>query len=584
MSLVKRNILVLLIFILSLLLNIYGIWWAGPDKERLNLVFDNKETVEALSDEMVNSREDLYKGVWYYGQPPQYEEREITVAMGYGKSLRVNRSIIDSARSYLLRSYAPDEQAVLKALSNMNPSKLNFNPKFFSYGGLYLYLLGIFLKVLSMFRVITLSSNVSYYFLHPEQMGAIFTLGKVFGAVFTSLSIYFVYLVGSSLYSRRTGLIAALFFSITPAVVTWSHQMKPYTFTFFWMLLSLYMCIKLFNHDDIKHYIFAGLSAGLTAGSLFTYGIVVLCIPIIQFIKNIKNGVKSALFSLFEKKMWLGFLFFVIGFILVNPYFILSILSLTELRHVNSIWPFSFSFFSILYYLRHIVLAAFGLPVWLLIISGIVFAIFRRTKEDILLLLLLFPVIIYFSCSTTHWMHYGFFIVPILILLGARLMDSWLAQKKGWKVAGIFFLVVTLIYTFSYSLSIDIVAGRKNIRTIAGEWINENIPHQASIGMTGLPAPYWAPPFNFFKYKIIITYMKEEVLKKEKPEYFILSEYQWLRGCGYDKMMLYLKDYKEIKRFEKKLKFLFLEFSRNDNSPHDWYHFNPTILIFKRKS
>ena len=534
---------------------------------------------------MVKSRDELYQGMQYYLQPQQYEERLVKITAKNGKTLEVSRTLINSARSFLLRSYGPDEQATLKAISNMEPSRLNFNPRFFFYGGLYLYLLAAFLQLLSLFGIITVRPDISYYFLHPEQMGMLFTAGKVFGAIFASLAVYFVYKTGSRLYNRRTGLIAALVFSITPAVTAWSHYLNPYAFTLFWMMLSLFLCAKLFGSDETRYYAFSGLSAGLAAGSLVLYGFVVFSIPAIQFLKNLKNGFRAAVFSLFDRKIWFALLFFMAGFFLTNPYI------LTYFRHLSSeastaatYFPFKLSLANIWYYLRHTVLAAFGLPAWLMAGCGCLYALLKREKEDILLLLLLFTAVVYFSCSMAHFMHYGLFIVPLLILLGARFVDRLLAQKGLFKIAGILSLAVILICTFSYSLSIDIAASRKNTRTAAGEWINKNIPAGAVIGMTELPSPWRTPPFNFFGYQLAITGWSESELKKASPEYFIVEEHQWLRGYTYGRMAVFLKDYEAHKKFENYPRILGLQFRRDGNAPWDWPDINPEIIVFRRRA
>jgi len=571
--------------ILSLCLNIAGTRWAGPDDERISLVFGDTETVEAFSAEMLKSREELYQDIQYYDQAQKYEERQISVNLKDGRTIRANRTVIDAARSYLLRSYAPDEQATLKAISNMEPARLNFNPRFFFYGGLYLYPLAAFLWLLSLSGVITVRPDISYYFLHPEQMGMLFIAGKVFGAIFTSFAAYFVYKTGSRLYNSRTGLIAALIFSVTPAVTVWSHYLNPYAYTLFWMMLSLFLCTKLFDSDETRHYVFSGLSAGLTTGALSMYGLVVFSIPVIHFLKNLKNGFRAAVFSLFDRKIWLALLFFAAGFLAVNPCILTYLKQLSsEISSAAGYYPFRLSLVSVRHYLRYTVLAAFGLPAWLMVACGSLYALLKHRKEDVLLLLLLSAAVLYFSCAMTNYMHYGLFIVPLLILLGARLVDSLLARKNLLKIAGILSLSAVLVYTFSYSLSIDIAASRKNTRSAAGEWINESIPAGAVIGMMELPSPWRTPPFRYFDYRISVTGLNEGELKKTDPEYFIVEEHQWLRVYTYGRVRAFLKDYEELKKFENYPSVLGMQFRRDGNSPWDWPDINPEIIVFKRRA
>jgi len=581
----KYFIYVTLIFFLSLFLNISGSWWAGPDKNRLKLIGD-KELVEALSEEMVKSREELYSGIQYYDQEQKYEDREIKIFLQNNKTIKVKRTLLDAVRSFLLRSYAPDEQATLKALSNMKPSRLDFNPGFFVYGGLYLYLIAIFLKVLSIAGIVKLVPDISYYFLHPEQMGIIFTAGKIFGAIFTSLTVYLIYRAGCLLYTRRAGLISAFLFSITPAVVAWSHYLNPYTFTFFWLLLSFCICIKLFENELPGYYILAGLSTGLTAGSLSTYGFIIFAVPVIHFMKNYSRGIKRAFFSLLDKRMWLALLFSIIGFLMVNPYWIASFRQvLNEFKKAGEYYRFTPHPFRWFIYLRYTVMSMLGFPLWLVAMCGVLYAFFKRRKEDILLIFLLLPPLIYFASSMTRFMHYGLYIIPFLLLLTGRLLDSWLKKSENrllW-ITGIFVIAIITFYTFSYTLAINLAAMRENTRSLAGKWVNENIPEGTGIGMPELPSPWRTPPFRYLDYRMVITYWDTQILAREKPEYFIVSEYQWLRGYGYKNMLSYLREYEEVKKFEYFPDILGLKFKRDKNSPWDWPDFNPQILIFRRR-
>lgn len=170
-------------------------------------------------------------------------------------------------------------------------------------------------------------------------------------------------------------MIAAFIFSITPAVVYWSHcYAKPFAFALFWMILSLFMCLKLFNQNNNKSYILAGLSAGFVASSVLTYGFIFFSIPIIQFFKNSKKGIRIAFLSLVERKMWLALIFFIIGFFITNPHWIPDFkYAFADLKGVRAQYPFSLSISRFFYYLRHTLLSAFGFPELLLMICGIIY-------------------------------------------------------------------------------------------------------------------------------------------------------------------------------------------------------------------
>ena len=73
--------------------------------------------------------------------------------------------------------------------------------------------------------------------------------------------------------------------------------------------------------------------------------------------------------------------------------------------------------------------------------------------------------------------------------------------RKNFKLLGNIIVFFVLAWTFLYSISYTRIFMQKNIRDIAGEWINENIPEKAKIGLLQMPAPYRTPPFQFYRYR-----------------------------------------------------------------------------------
>lgn len=440
---------VFLAFLLSLCLNIYGIWWAGPSDERIILVFSDHSMVDRLSPAMLQSRDDIYQGIEYYDQPQDYRDYDISIDGHNTQTVR--RSLLDSARSYLLRSYAPDEHATLKAIGNMNPSRFDFNPGFFLYGGLYIYTVSIFLKLMSIAGVVKTIPDISYYFMNPGQMGLLFTYGKLISALFVSAAVFFVYLCGELLFGRRAGLIAAFLFAVTPAVVVWSHYLNPHAFTLFWMMLSLFTVLRLYRSRKINDYIKSGFTAGLAAGSLLTYGFVILALPIVQFTINVKDGFRKAAASVLSKNMWIALVACIAGFLLVNPFWLFSLKQVVMEFNAASIhWRFAPTPGNLFYHFRHVIMAGLGFPLWLTSIFGFFAAVAGRRKEVLLLVILFLTALIYFSFSTTRFMHYGLFMYPLLILLAAGFLERLIAGKKLMRIAGL----TVLLAVFSYTLPI----------------------------------------------------------------------------------------------------------------------------------
>lgn len=594
MNFIRKNILVLLILILSLFLNIYGIWWGVPNEDIANIVFGSKDSLNQMAEEMKVSRDEIYKTFRHYSG--RWDSSEFSKI--HKERAKTEKWKIDAMRTYLLRSYGTDEQIPLVSLSNMKPSKFNFLPGIFVYGGLYIYGLGAFLKSCSILHLINLNSDELFYLLHPAEMGKLYIFGRLFGAIFCSLTVWVIYLIGSFLYNRKVGLIAAFLFVVTPAVVQQSHYLRPYAFGLFWLMLSFYYSVRILKSDEKRLYILAGIFAGLAAGSLTTYGIALLFIPIAHFLRDFSAKKIS--------RLLLGIICFAAALLIVNPYYLITPSEvIAEFKMSKNWWGFHPSPERLFYFVRHNLLDMFKLPLWIAVAAGFIYSLYKRKKEDILILSILIPLTLYMAFTTTYNVHYSLPLVPFLILLGARFFDEMIYNEiplnppftKGGirgirrlnvystkiKHVIIISLVAVISYTFIYSFSWDRIAAKRNVKTEAGEWIMNNIEPGASIGLVYHPSPFNTPPFNPFKYKIIPTDWNKEVLAKEKPSYFIVEEYTYLPHGSLKDLEDFLNNYEVIKDFEKNPKFLGLEFKRRENRPIDSCFVNPEILIFRRK-
>ncbi|MCD6407714.1 hypothetical protein J7L87_01525, partial [bacterium] len=83
-------------------------------------------------------------------------------------------------RSYfnLIRTFHPDEEIIIKSLSNMNPEKFDFNPHYFVYPAFFIYIVGGVLFLLHLFEVVKLIPDITFYFLNPDEMAKLYLTGR----------------------------------------------------------------------------------------------------------------------------------------------------------------------------------------------------------------------------------------------------------------------------------------------------------------------------------------------------------------------------------------------------------------------
>lgn len=564
--------IVIFISLLSLYLHLYGINWGIPDEQVSSMIFKNREQIATFIPLMLTTHQEIREMQIYYGAPykPHYRpDEKITID---GKKT-VSKEIINSCRSYFTRSSGADEQAVIVALSKMSPSRFEFNPHFYEYGGVYLYPMGFFFYILSKFKVIKTTPDMSFYFLNPEEMGKLYIWGRVFGAIGALISIVVFFLICKDLFNNKIlNYLLTLLYGTSAGFVVWSHYLKPFSYGMLWFLLTLYALIKFYKSEKEKWLYIASGFAGLSFGTLLSYGYIYWAIIVfILFAKtNIQWKIKNICFT--------G-LIFLITFFITNPYVILSYKEfIQELKYLKAYWHRDISLNAINIFLFNTMRYGLGAFLWFIILIGFIGGIiYKPEKLSFILLFIILPAFFYFAFTTAEWVHYSIFLYPLFII-SAGLFFARTRFKNVITSCLIIVSLYTILYTFSYVK----LFGMENTREEAGRWINENILLSEKIGLLEAPSPWRTPPFRFLEYDICIAADKKEI-EKEKPEYFIVSEYQWLRGPGMETIKNILSDYEIFNKFEREPSILGIQFKHPENIPYDWCHPNPVILIWKRK-
>jgi len=576
MNTMKKN----LFYIFSIILvcgffHFAGIRWGVPDRERINLVFGNEERMKQVMPLMRESYDELkefqvYNDVRY---PGWYNTQEEMKLLFDGKKISVPKEIMNSCRSYLLRSYGADEQAALVSLSKMDPKKLDFNPRLFGYGGMYLYPLGLAVELSSLLGINKVTSDSGFYLLNPEKMGRLFILGRIYGAFFAVMAVLVFYFICLKVYKdQNLSFILTLLFGICPAFVAWSHYLKPYSSGLFWVVLAIWSGWKFKEKENIRWLLLSGLFAGLSFSSLLSYGYVLFFVILLVIFSRINSLLKV------KYVIYTGIVFFITYF-LCNPYVLINWSNFCdEIVRIGTYWQPLHFIESLKFYLSTSLRYGMGVYLWILLSAGVLLAMtVKPKKEDLLFFCTIVPAFLYFSRTTGQWVHYSLFLYPFIFLLGCRGIQKIKSKKLIYII-----LFSGVIYTAIYTGSYIRFFWQENIRTEAGYWINKNIPFDSKVGLLEAPSPWRTPPFRLLDYKLVLTGEKK-TLAEEKPEYFIVSEYQWLRGFGLPAMKEFLSDYELIKRFEKIQSLMGMKFRYPEVIPYDWCHPNPVILIWKRR-
>jgi len=557
----RKDKFLIFLILLGLIIYLPGIKWGLPSRELNGLYFYEEKNLKRTLEEIKKYKEPIWKGYGYYfALHPEEEEKKLP------------RNLYNP-----IRSYHPDEYFVIKVLASMNPGKFDFNPYQFAVGGVYLYLVGVFLFLFSKTGIIKLTKDLNFYFFNPGEIGKFYIVGRTITTFYGIGVLILSFLISKKIFKKEVNsFLTAILILFSPLIILNSSYMYVDIPGLFWVMMCLYFSIKTLENPSYKNFFLTGIFSGLACGtkiSLFVSIFIPFITSILIYSKNIKKIILSLIYITGS---------FLISFGITNPYFFITFpLPLVELKQHT---PLSFSGKFYLNSLGY----GIGLLPFILCVAGIFLNKDNfKEKNRILLFIWCIFYFLFISVFSKNYARYILPVVPPLIILG---INYWLENFKI-KILRKTILFFCFLYSFLYGLSYKSLLIKENVRTEAGKWIKENIPYGKSIGVCEVPWQFQMPPFDYFVYKVKVINYDFEKLKKELPDYFIISSFQGeippypsnLQKKRIDFWRKFINSnlYSPLKTFQKFpstgiIKFKFRKL------PEDLIYINPTIIIFKK--
>ena len=448
------------------------------------------------------------------------------------------------ARSALnpIRSYHPDEYAILKSLSGMSPSRLDFDPGFFGWPALQMYLVGAALQVASWTGLARVAPDVNFYFRNPEAMARLYEVGRVVTLLFALGCVAITWRASTRLFGQEGGAAAALLLAVTPLFTINARYLTADIPMLFWISLTLLASTHILKKGAGRRwYVLAGIFLGLAAGTRYQGALAAIVIATAHVMRKLdaeqarttnRGRWRLVLRSLASRELWLAAGVSAVVFLAVNPYVLLRPAQfcrelageLRGARNPMSNWKsallfgdamldFLFALTALASLLMALVrkdrklifiLIGFGLPAFFLWVN-------RPVMVRYMMPALLLPVLLVaWAFATLH--RRG-------VEIGKR------ASNIAAPVLLIILLASTSLHSFSYTLLF--ADPTRDTRTTAGTWIARNIPEGATIGVVSEPWQFELPPINPNRYNIVVVEPSPEALAATTPDYFISSDLQF---------------------------------------------------------
>ena len=551
---------------LALALGCYGSRWGLPSEERSGMVLPpGLEHDGAFKDSLATSYSELYRKLEENRRLPIDEIHErIDIAPAHGQPSPL---LLNSYRSFLLRSENPDEQKSLSQLARMRPSQWRFEPLWVDYGGAYLYPLGAWYAALSAVRLIRLSSDIRLYVDEPARIAAIFWTGRLWSALSIAVCAALVAALARDLGGAAAGWFAGLLFLALPETQMTAHTLKPYGWATLWALIGLRLLFEYLDEEDSRAALAAGVAFGLCVGSTIAYWFVGAALWLAFALKNDRRWRDPVIASLLAAA----------AAVMTNPYLVWHPRAYAaEFQYLNGAFPVELSVRRVVDFCWGFLPAGMGLvAAWSTLATALYAGLRRGTDAKVRLIAWMFLagcVQLALRVADPGFLRQFF---PFFAI-GAVALAAAIPERGKAKLAVAALLVVALLDAGTRAgaelWSMHVESAGRSTRLEAGRWVAEHLASGTEIGLVAPPQPSDTPPFRLDQYKLVLFSSPDQLKDGRIPEFVIYCE---IRDSAEMRRFLE-RNYRVEKLFALKMPLPWLDrYSR-------WTLVNPRIEIFKK--
>ncbi len=525
------------LIVLGLSLGLWGIRWGLPGPERLARVLppglDGPAFEQQLADSWSSMHAELGDNLML--NPKSFSSFTGVVETPAGWKAPP-KELLNSFRSFYVRSEHEDEQSILLALSHMKPKQLQFKPHLFTYGALHIYSVGAALAVGALLGQVKLKSSILFYLADPSKMAAMYLAGRLLGVASFIAGGLMLLRLGRRV-GFEAGLIGAALYMMSPAAVVQAHVLKNHTFWPVFVLWTLDRCGIVLERGRRKDYAFAGVVAGLATASFLGAWPACLVVGAAGAMRLLglhdRHGKPCKPLPEIEGLVIAGVC--AIGaFLIVSPYWVIDFKeAMAEMKVLSGFSALDAGHIPL--FITHCLRRSVTDPIMTLIFGGTVLALVRGKKEPFLLLCAIALLIGLASTATvgnvlsTRQVRYAMGWLAAGSLLAGRALQEMRALKGPAGKLGTLATAVALIGLLcqgsAYAYNFAVGADARSNHFVSGEWIEKNIPEGATIGLLRYPQPSNSPFFRWDRYRLrfIEPKLAADLPEKSLPAYLALT-------------------------------------------------------------
>lgn len=489
---------------------------------------------------------------------------------------------IDSQMPYLSH---PDEPIYVE-ISRTIFQTGDLNPHFFKYPSLFFYirtlayipfyyagkLTGVFHAPQDLEGIINLTMGVS-----KAQTPSLIIFDRTITVLFGLGAIVLVFLLSSRMFKNKYfALIPALFLALFRSNLYLDKAIAPDTFLLFFLLLTSYFTLCLYENNTRKNYILAGLFAGLTISIKYNGGLILLPIIIAHILLDKKKFLKNI--NIYISLLMAGF-----GFVLTSPFALIDFNTFIkdfyfEMMHYSKIGHIGMEGNTLRYYSSYLYKYV-GMIIISLASLQILKGIWNFSHK--LIIFSSFPVFYFIMVSRIPVRNERtiFLIVPYILILAVGFISDMRYAKnivlKKWAVyAGLLLLLVPFYHYANAAIYVSKNYYYSETHDQVRDWINANIPQGSKIALESY-APFVSPE----KYNVLgVKQMIDKDLswyRQQGYDYLIFSELMYSRflenpnryKAEYEKYRQFFIELEKVIFFEKRARSIKIYKVTSDPSP-----------------
>ena len=388
-------------------------------------------------------------------------------------------------------SYHPDEFLIIGAAFATIYLKRTWNPGFYNYPSLYIYLSALALAVASGWHVALTPASI---YLIPRVVTALMGVGAVAAT----------YWAGRVMFGEGVGLLAALVICVAPLHVQHSHFATVDAPSTLFVALALGFAGLILKRGSWRDYVLAGVMSGLAAGTKYNAGLVMLSPIAAHFLREgfRWSAVKSGRLWAIVGCALAAFVISTPGSVLATSQFLYGLTY--EMHHAAEGHGLVFAGTGNGFVYTFASSLCYGLGPFLafLLVVAVLSAARKRSRQALAILAFIIPYYALISFSHVRFARYALPLFPAGAVMIGWLMCEWFRGRCGskslvviWRCLWIALCGGSILIALFCSMVLDALFALPDPRDQAAQWVFKHVQKGSAIGLIESPW-FYSPPLT----------------------------------------------------------------------------------------